>query len=130
MATIGPGFKALLDRSRPRPVVGTGYLVEVRSRDAVRYIEEDRSITMFSDLIHRTDEPYWGNKLSRLLSRILGDWCLGVYIEDPLVWDDDDLTVISLEHQHLILQRVEAALKQKCRCFRIDRGPNQQHNSR
>ena len=67
MAKIGPGFKALLDRSRPRPVVGTGYLVEVRSRDAVRYIEEDRSITMFSDLIHRTDEPYWGNKLSRLL---------------------------------------------------------------
>jgi hypothetical protein len=128
MAKIGPGFKALLDRSRPRPVVGAGYLVEVRSRDAVRYIEEDRCITMFSDLIHRIDEPYWGNKFSKFLSRILGEWCLGVYIEDPIVWDDDDLTVIPLEHQQLILQRVEAALKQKCRCFRIDRGPNQQHN--
>ncbi len=126
MAEIGKAYRELLDRSMPKPVIGKGYLVEVRSRDGVRYREQGRTITMFSDLIEGTTEPVNGGFLSWVKSKLTSKWCLGVYMEEPLRWDDDNVTEISMDHQVEIFERVQAALRERTNCFRIERGPNRQ----
>ena len=128
MAKISSAFRDSLDRSLPKLVSGPGYSVAVWSRGAVRYQEpEGRTITMFSDLILRDDEPIRGGWIARLFRR-LNKYCLGVYIEEPLRWDNDDVTVIDPRHEEEILERVEAALRERTHCYRIDRGPNRQHS--
>ncbi len=126
MARISDKFRLRLDKNLPlRPVRGEGYVVEVHSRDAVRYLEHGKTITMFSDLVRPDVGASRGGLLSRWLSRITGGLCLGVYVEEPLRWDNEN-TDIAPEHAAMIVNRVKAALEQRTHCYQIERGPNQQ----
>ncbi len=126
MAHISAALIESLQRNRPKPVVGDGYSVEVRGRGAVQYFEKGAIITMFSDLIERSNEPLHGSWLARLLARYLGKYCLGVYIESPLHWDNDDTTEMSEVQEALIVKRIAAALAERTSCYKIERGPNPQ----
>ena len=125
MAEIGKAYRELLDRSMPKRVIGKGLLGRGAFRDGVRYREQGRTITMFSDLIEGTTEPVNGGFLSWVKSKLTSKWCLGLHGRTAAL-DDDNVTEISMDHQVEIFERVQAALRERTHCFRIERGPNRQ----
>ena len=126
MSNISEKYRRSLDDSPPlRPVRGEGYIVQVWGRGAVRYLESDKAITLFSDFVRRTEEAYRGSLLSEWFNRLNGNYCLAVYIEDPLRWDNEEPS-IPPERAAIICQRIEGALIRRTPCHRIDRGPNRQ----
>jgi hypothetical protein len=81
---------------------GDSYAVEFVSHSAVRYLENDRSMTFSSEPLARTSGD---GKTS---------WILTVYIRRPLRWDGlDGGEITDADEEQAVLSRLETALKAK-----------------
>ena len=86
---------------------GDCYAVEFVSNSAVRYLENDRSMTFSCEPLARTSGD---GKTS---------WILTVYIRRPLRWDDVDREITYADEEQAVLSRLETALKAKIGDYKL-----------
>jgi len=99
-----PGMSELLNNKKPRVYQGDGYLVQMYFPHGVRYLEGDRSLTLWSELLRVN--PGSGEKFWVFFRR---RWHRGVYVPTVLKWDDG--SGCDPDCSSVIISRLETAMK-------------------